>query len=79
MSREPVITDRKGRTPADRVDVIRRHGDPVTAEQRAAATALLTDLLVAAEKHGVTLTDFDWTVDLPGGCLDAVLAKTHRT
>lgn len=63
------------RTPADRIANVHRHG-PVTAEQIQAATELLTDLLAAAEKHGVTLADFDWTIDLPGGCLDVVLAKT---
>jgi hypothetical protein len=66
------------RTPADRVAAIHRGGDPVTDEQRATATALLTDLLAAAEKHGVTLADFDWTVDLPGGCLDVVRAKARQ-
>ena len=72
------ITDGKGRTPADRVAAVHRYGDPVTDEQRAAATALLTDLLAAAAQHGVTLDDFDWSVDLPGGCLDVVLAKASR-
>lgn len=66
------------RTPADRVASVHRYGDPVTDGQRAAATALLTDLLAAAERHGVTLADFDGTIDLPGGCLDVILAKTPR-
>lgn len=70
--------DSKGRLPADRVAEVHRHGDPVTDEQRAAATALLVDLLAAAERHGVTLADFDWAIDLPGGCLDAILAKTRH-
>ena len=74
-----MTTDRKGRTLADRVAAIHRHGDPVTDEQRAAAEALLADLLEAAARHGVTLDDFDRTVDLPGGCLDVILAKAHRT
>ncbi|MFI1245017.1 hypothetical protein [Enterococcus casseliflavus] len=72
------FVDRKGRTPADRVAAVHRHGDPVTDQQRAAATALLMDLLVAAKRHGVTIEDFDWTVDLPGGCLDVILAKARR-
>lgn len=70
-------TDRKGRTLAERVDAIERGGDPVTAEQRAAATALLADMLAAASRHGVTLDDFDWTVDLPGGCLDVIRTQTR--
>jgi hypothetical protein len=73
-----MITDRKGRTLEERVADIRRYGDPVTDAQRAAATALLASLLEAAAQHGVTLDDFDFTVDLPGGCLDVVLAKTRR-
>lgn len=44
----------ESRTPADRVAAVHRHGDPVTADQRARATALLTDLLAAADGHGVT-------------------------
>ena len=67
------------RTPADRVAAVHRHGDPITAEQRAAATELLDDLLAAAARHGVTLSDFDSVVDLPGGCLDVVLAKVRRS
>ena len=63
------------RTLADRIAAVRRGGDPVTAEQRAAAEALLTDMLAAAERHGVTLRDLDFVVDLPGGCLDAIRAK----
>lgn len=66
------------RTPADRVAAIHRYGDPITEQQRATATALLAALLAAAERHGVTLADFDYAIDLPGGCLDVVLAKTRR-
>jgi hypothetical protein len=72
-----MIVDSKGRTVADRVAAVHRHGDPVTDEQRSAAQALLTDLLEAAARHGVTLDDFDWTVDLPAGCLDVILAKAR--
>lgn len=67
------------RTPADRVAAIHRYGDPVTEQQRDAATALLADLLAAAEKHGVTLADLDHAVDLPGACVDVILAKTRQT
>jgi hypothetical protein len=68
-------TDRKGRTLAERVAAIERGGDPVTEDQQDAATALLADLLTAAARHGITLDDFDWTVDLPGGCLNVILSK----
>lgn len=69
-------TDRKGRTLADRVAAIERFGPaPVTDQQRAAATALLADLLEAAERHGASLDDFDWVADLPGACLDVI--RTH--
>ncbi|MFE5122152.1 hypothetical protein [Streptomyces sp. NPDC056669] len=65
-------------TPADRVAAVRRYGAPVAAAEHSAATALLVDLLEAAERHGVTLADFDGVVDLPGGCLDVVLSKRCR-
>lgn len=71
-------TDDKGRTAAERVALVHRHGGPVTEDQRQAATALLSDLLAAAEKHGVGLPDFDWTADLPGACLDVICAKARR-
>lgn len=70
-------TDHKGRTLAERVAAVHRGGGPVTDDQRAAATALLADMLEAAGRHGVTLDDLDWTVDLPGGCLDVILSKTR--
>jgi hypothetical protein len=70
------LADSKGRTPAERVAAIQRGGGPVTDTQRQAATALLAALLDAAAEHGVTLDDFDWTIDLPGGCLDVV--RHHR-
>ena len=72
-------TDSKGRTPADPIAAVERHGDPITAQQRDDAAALLADLLAAAERHGVTLDDFDWTVDLPGGCMDVITAKAHKS
>lgn len=78
MTNPATYTDRKGRTLAERVAAIQRYGDPVTAEQRAAAEQLLASLLTAAEQHGVTLDDFDWTIDLPGGCLDVILSKSRR-
>ncbi|MFE7347569.1 hypothetical protein [Streptomyces fimicarius] len=71
-------TDIKGRTPAERVAAIQRGGAPVTDQQRADATALLTDMLTAAASHGMTIDDFDWAVDLPGGCLDVILARADR-
>lgn len=72
-------TDRKGRTLAERVAAVHRYGDPITPEQRAAAEQLLAAMLEAAGHHGVTIDDFDFTIDLPGGCLDVILAKTRRT
>lgn len=63
------------RTLADRVAAVERGGPPVTPQNRYDAAALLRDLLAAAARHGVTLADFDWTIDLPGGCLDVILAK----
>lgn len=68
----PTHTDRQGRTTADRIAAIQRGGGPVTEEQRAAATALLADMLTAAARHGVTLDDLDSVTDLPGACLDVV-------
>lgn len=64
--------------PARRVDAVHRYGAPITPEQRAAATALLTDMLAAAARHGATLKDFDGVVDLPGGCVDVVLATAFK-
>ncbi|MFF3420986.1 hypothetical protein ACFYW9_41090 [Streptomyces sp. NPDC002698] len=70
-------TDHKGRTPEQRVADTVRAGSFVTQGQRDRATLLLTDLLAAADRHGVTLDDFDWSIDLPGGCLDAIVTKDH--
>lgn len=70
-------TDRQGRSTGERVAAITRSG-PVTDGQRAAATRLLDAMLDAAEQHGVRLDDLDWTVDLPGGCLDVILAQTRN-
>jgi hypothetical protein len=66
------------RTPTQRIADIQRAGDPITPQQRYDAGALLRDLLATAARHGVTLADFDGVVDLPGGCLDAVLARSVR-
>lgn len=65
------------RTIADRVAAVQRGGRPTTEQERYAATALLTDMLAAAAKHGVTLTDFDWVADLPAIAIDAVRAQDH--
>lgn len=70
-------TDAKGRTPADRIAAVQRGGAPATDEQRDAATMLLVDLLDTAGRHGVTIDDLDYVLDLPGGCLDVVLLKTR--
>jgi len=66
------------RTTADRIAAVERGGGPITDQQRADATALLDDLLAAAERHGVTLADLDWTVDLPGACVDVIRAQARR-
>jgi hypothetical protein len=72
-------TDHKGRTPADRVAAVQRGGGPITAQQRAAATALLESLLEAAAHHGVTLDDLDVVTDLPGACLDVTRSNRRET
>ncbi|MFB7225629.1 hypothetical protein [Streptomyces sp. NPDC056227] len=64
------------RTPDERIADVQRHGHPITPQQRYDAAALLRDLLATAARHGVTLADFDGVVDLPGGCLDAVVARS---
>jgi hypothetical protein len=64
--------------PAARIAAVRRYGDPITDGQRADATALLADMLAAAQKHGITLANFDFTIDLPGGCVDVVTARDDR-
>lgn len=67
------------RTTADRIAAIARHGpDPITDNQRERATALLDSLLAAAAEHSATLADFDWTVDLPGACIDVIRSHDHR-
>ncbi|MGW1550851.1 hypothetical protein [Streptomyces sp. NPDC002346] len=37
-------------------------------------TRTLADRIAAAQ-HGVTLDDLDWTIDLPGACLDVIRAR----
>ncbi len=73
------FTDRQGRTTAARIAAVQRFGDPITDQERDDARRLLNALLQAAAAFGVTLDDFDWTIDLPGGCLDVVTAQAHRT
>ncbi|MFD7867598.1 hypothetical protein [Streptomyces sp. NPDC059783] len=48
------------------------------------AAELLTDLWAAGERHGVTASEWGWSVDLPSGALDVVARpyerpKTERT
>jgi len=72
-------TDSKGRTPADRIAAVAaRRTTPPTADELETATALLVDLLAAAERHGVTLDDLDWVADLPGAAYDATVAKLRK-
>lgn len=75
----PAYTDSRGRTTADRIAAIHRSGDPVTDQHRTDARLLLESLLLAARGHGVALTDFDGVVDLPGGCVDVILAQARRS
>ncbi|MFJ2866916.1 hypothetical protein [Kitasatospora sp. NPDC087314] len=71
-------TDRKNRTLADRVNAVaERRLDEGTEQDRAAATALLADMLHAAAQHGVTLDTFDWVTDLPGNGYAAVVSPLH--
>jgi hypothetical protein len=64
------------RTPADRINTSadRVHGTTVSTDQRDRATALLVDMLAAAQRHGATLAAFDWVDDLPAACVAVTLA-----
>ena len=62
--------------PAERISEVRRFGEPMTPTEQRAATELLTDLVAAAQRHGLTLGDFDAVTDLPGACVDVVRART---
>ena len=42
------------------------------------AAELLTDLWATGERHGVTTTEWDWTVDLAGSVLDIVALRCGR-
>ncbi|GAA2974109.1 hypothetical protein [Kitasatospora sp. NPDC006786] len=65
---------------ADRVnEAAQRRPDEGTEQDRAAATALLADILHAAAKHGITLDTFDWVTDLPSTCYRAVLRHRDLT
>jgi hypothetical protein len=70
----PAYTDNQGRTTADRIGAIQR-ATRITYQQRTDARLLLESLLLAAGLHGITLDDLDWVVDMPGACIDAVVAK----
>lgn len=67
------------RTLSDHIAAVHRGGPPITQQNRYDATVLLRDLLAAASKHGVTLDDLGYVADLPGVCVDLILAKDpHR-
>ncbi|MEU1627265.1 hypothetical protein ABZ746_18450 [Streptomyces sp. NPDC020096] len=70
--------DGRGRTTADRIAAVRRGGPPVTSEQRDEARRLMNALLGAGQSFGIGLDDFDWVVDLPGVCVDVVLADARK-
>ncbi|MFD4377681.1 hypothetical protein ACFWPY_39815 [Streptomyces sp. NPDC058527] len=65
------------RSLADRIAAVQR-ATPLTDDEHTAAEQLLADMLAAAGRHGVTLADLDWTIDLPGGCVDVIRSKTRR-
>ncbi|MFF5707415.1 hypothetical protein ACFY7H_33755 [Streptomyces sp. NPDC012794] len=65
-------TDSKGRSTGERITAVQRAGAPLTEAEHAAATRLLDAMLDAAADQGVTLDDFDWVLDLPGGCRDVI-------
>ncbi|WP_042365694.1 hypothetical protein [Streptacidiphilus neutrinimicus] len=61
---------------AERINAVDEHRSTRgTEEEKAAATALLADMLQAAAQHGVNLDAFDWVTDLPGGCYAAIASK----
>jgi hypothetical protein len=67
----------------DREELVRRiatarPGTAFTTAEVGDAARLLADMLAAAEQHGIQLEDFDWTVDLPGACMDVMRAKRRR-
>ncbi len=68
------------RTTQARIDhaADRLGGTPVTTDQRDRATALLADLLATADRHGVTLADFDWVADLPAACVMVITAHDRK-
>lgn len=66
------------RATGERIAAVERAGGPITAQQRADATALLEDLVSAAAPHGVTLADFDWVTGLPEACVDVILQQARR-
>lgn len=69
------MDDQARRLLADAVQEVERGGPPVTEKDRAAALALATDMVEAAERHGVTYADFQWVSSLPAMCLDLVLLR----
>lgn len=75
----PAYTDSKGRTTADRIAAVHRRGDSITERHRVDAMRLLESILFAAGLHGITLEDFDWAIDLPGGCLDVISGKARKS
>jgi len=47
----------------------------LTSAQLTAAERLLSDIIAAAEPHGVSLVSFDAVADLPTACLDVVATR----
>lgn len=83
QARERALRPRAGailqpRTPAERVAAVRSHTFPIMQAHRDAATALLVELLTAAELHGYTASDFSFVTNLAGACVDVVQARARR-
>lgn len=82
-ARERALRPRAGailqpRTPAERVAAVQSHTFPILPAHREQATALLVDMLTAAELHGFTAADFSFVTNLAGACVDVVQARARR-
>ena len=61
-----------------RIDVAhQRRLARLNAAQLRAAGRLLDDLLSAAARHGVALSQFDAVLDLPDACLGLIATRDH--
>lgn len=53
-------------------------GEPITDQQIDDAAALMLAMLEAAQGFNVSLDDFDWLVDIPGACFDAIRRRDSK-